>query len=367
MRGKHRKAMLCIACLTILGLACGTWLIKFSPVSAAPVTIPDSVDVHFPDRSYSTLEYTIRTTRDTEEDAEIHYSIDEIATDPYARFFYIYVDTVKVLETTISGDKSGIVVANALKTLGTHTIKVEIYFGAYGDGCYELEYLKLDEFSWDQNMAKYAVFFWQEFDKNNPTTSGVISANRIDRYHDRMEDLGYTIYDHMNPTNWVGDMNTLDALEDEDSIIFIYIAGHGSSNTGEGWSRVRVHPSNYYINSDDLRDEIDDLESKRIMVMVDSCQNGYFKDDLDKDGVSVITSTDYTHSMYFEWDVFLWWGWAEPEFSNYFFDKAGLNYSGEGRDYDERDAFGYAKVEVESEYEQYPLNNYEAWHSFFGP
>ena len=99
--------------------------------------------------------------------------------------------------------------------------------------------------------------------------------------------------------------------------------------------------------------------------MVDSCGAGYFKDDLDRIGVSVITSTGYTEWANYKSHTILW-VYAEPEFSNFFFDKAGLVYSGEGRDYDERDAFIHAREEAE-DYEQNPMQHYEAWHSFFGP
>ncbi|MFW9994184.1 MAG: hypothetical protein ACFFD4_19220 [Candidatus Odinarchaeota archaeon] len=50
------------------------------------------------------------------------------------------------------------------------------------------------------------------------------------------------------------------------------------------------------IQSNHFKDELDDLESKGIVVHVASCKSGDFKDELFYDGVTVMTSADQYHN-----------------------------------------------------------------------
>ncbi|NHJ85451.1 MAG: hypothetical protein FK734_08300 [Asgard group archaeon] len=334
-----------------------------------PEIVAISENIQFPDKSHSTLSYTIETTATYGSDPQIYYSIDEFINDPYTRYFYIWVDDTKILDTTISNDKSGIIDVPGLKNYGTHTIKLEIYYGAYGDGCYKLDYLKIGRLFWNQNVDKYAVFFWQEFDSNDPTDSGIISENRIDDYWALLEDDGFTIINHMNTNDWRDDMDDLDALEDSNDIIFIYIAGHGYYVTGNDVSTVRVSPSGdiTWIQSDFFDNYIANLESTRILVVVDACECGDFKDKLNMNGVSVITSTDESHDGEFEARSY-WPVYAEPVFSNDFFNKIFTydTYSSPTRYlyYDDILSFDYAKSQNPT---YYSLSNFLALHSLFGP
>jgi len=354
-----------------IGLVVSLFFIPVSHVKSAwdPEVLAISENIQFPDLSHSTLSYTIETTATYGSDPQIYYSVDEFSNDPYTRYFYIWVDDTKVLDSTISNDKSGIIDAPELRSFETHTIKIEIYNGAYGDGCYKLDYLKIGRLFWNQNINKYAVFFWQEFDTNDPNDSGIISENRIDDYWALLEDWDFSIINHMNTNDWRDDMDDLDDIEDSDDIIFIYIAGHGYYIPGNDVSTVRVSPSgdNTWIQSDYLDDYITNLESTRILVVIDACECGDFKDKLDIYGVSVITSTDESHDSKFEARSY-WPVYAEPVFSNDFFDKIGdhITYYLPTRYlyYDDILSFGFAKAQNPT---YYSLSNFLALHSFFGP
>jgi len=349
--------------LVLLGLLLGTLLTIISPVSGTPVTLSKSTNAHFPDTSKSTLQYTFRVTRDEEDTPEIHYSIDEITYDPYARFLDFWVDDINILNTTFSNDKTGVITTDRLRTLGTHTVKIQIYSGAYSDGCYALNYLKLDNIDFDYNVEKIAFLIYQDYDPRWEyyRTSGIITSNEIDDYCDILEADGYSTYVYQSPSSWISIIGFLDYLEDEDSIVLLYIPGHGYYTGAD--SRVQI---NFGLNiySDDLRTEIDKLESKRICVFIDACQSGGFKDDLEKDGVTVITSNDYTHSS-----RAVCWPWiysAYPMFSRRFFNNIFTTepFGNELNYMDDYNTFRYVRDYYSW---SYGFGSFKAMHSFFGP
>lgn len=368
---KNKKVNLLV--LFVFGILTGSILISnFSsiiPVKAGwdPVTLDNSENVKFPDINHATLQYTIKTTAWYGDNPEIHYSVDEFRTDIYGRYFYIWVDDVKVLDTTIYDDKSGIVSTSLLKGEGLHTIKIEIYSGSYGDGCYKLNYLKIAKLFWTQSsINKYAYIFYQHYDKWHRSDYGVVSDGRVDAYCDILEDFGFTTYPYKDPDNWITRMNELDALENENDIVFIWIPGHGFYAEGADVSSIRVNQggTSDYVQSDIFENYVDNLESKRIFVMVDACECGDFRDKLDIDGVSVITSNDESHdSIYY---ALYGIDYAYPKFSNKFFNKIGDTGSDGGATviYDDLNSFRFVRDYFSW---SYGLSNFEAWHSFFGP
>ncbi|MCE7744005.1 MAG: hypothetical protein GPJ52_02600 [Candidatus Heimdallarchaeota archaeon] len=364
MKGMKKSIMT----LILLGLLLGTSLLLISPVSGTLVTVSKSTNVHFPDKSKSTLQYTVRVTRDEEDSPEIRYSIDEITYDPYGRFLDIWVDDNNILNTTFSNDKTGTLTTDRLRSLGTHTIKIQIYSGSYGDGCYVLKYLKLDNLGFDYGMEKIALFMWQDYDPWAPKAkdggSGAITIGEINNYCDVLEDQGYTTYKYENPSSWIAAIGFLDYCEDENSIVLIYIGGHGSYGGDPAISYIRVN-DNVWVDSDDLRIEIDKFESKRILLIVDACKTGGFIDDCAKDGVSVITSNDYTHlSAWFYAPFYI--DYAYCRYSHRFFDKIFGSYSfGSYTEYyDDYNTHN----EVRDHYSWcYGMKSLQAWHSFFGP
>ncbi|NHJ48911.1 MAG: hypothetical protein FK733_14090 [Asgard group archaeon] len=366
---KNRKLLISFVLSVLVSSLIITGTLTMRYVSSTPVTLSKSEDVKFPDRSRSTLQYTIYTIVDhVNFDTQIHYSIDEFANDPYARYFYIYVDEVQIFSRTFSGDVSGIVDTQALANKGTHTIKLEIYYGSYGEGCYKLNYLKIDDLYFEESgMNKIAVFFWENYVwPKQGSMTGIIGELEINSYKNKLEDNGYTTYKHKTPTNWVYDMNNLDSIEDEDDIVFIYICGHGYYDEDDDYSMVQMNQdsSSPYqnIRSDDFLDEINDLESKRIFVMVEGCYVGDFKDKLNIDGVTVITSTDQFSTS----ESISIFGYCYPKFSSKFFNKI----------FDEKEETDYILYkddlisfrETRDYFTSYhALASFRAWHSFFGP
>ncbi|MFX1499080.1 MAG: C13 family peptidase, partial [Promethearchaeota archaeon] len=104
------------------------------------------------------------TIGDFGENPRIHFSLQEIFNDPYARYLRIYIDEVKIWETVIypslNGHYSNVIDAPQLKWknnefLDTHEILIEIFWGANEDGeyntpSYKLDYFQLSKIEFDQ-------------------------------------------------------------------------------------------------------------------------------------------------------------------------------------------------------------------------
>ena len=332
----------------------------------SPVVVPGSKYAHFPDKTYSTLSYTMKTTSQyLSYTPQILISIDEFVYDPSTRLIFIYVDESMVYSNTFSNDFSVTVNAASLISSGTHTIKIEIYNGAYGDeyGCYKLKYLKIGRLYWTPyEINKYAVFFWQEFVAGNDK-SGVISEEAIDKYANKLStNFGFTIIKHQNPWFWKSKMSDLDALEDSNSIVYIYIAGHGFYDSNKDYSAVRMSRG-IWIHSDEFATEVKKLESNRILVMVDSCNCGDFKDKLIINGISVITATDQNHIAKSD----ISGDYSEPRFSKYFYSRVGIDQPDYGRMWNDQKIFEVARAEAQENWGPYSLASFRSWHSFFGP
>jgi hypothetical protein len=191
----------------------------------------------------------------------------------------------------------------------------------------------------DDKGDRYAYFFYQ------PTEDGgFFGQNAVDEYTNTLEARGYTVYNRPDPNNWKSDMADLDDMESTYDRIFIYISGHGSYHNpiiGDDYSKVNVADGVFEsdIRSNVLRKKINDLESERITVLVQSCSSGDFKDELDNEGndacdyVNVMTSADQSHSSYYNGQT---GADAESLFSNYFFNAISYGYT-------ITEAFNYAK------------------------
>ena len=111
-------------------------------------------------------------------------------------------------------------------------------------------------------------------------------------------------------------------------------------------------------------DEISNFESKRILVLVDSCYCGDFKIRLGAlDGVSIITSNDIDHpSRYVRLFGFRWTKFAHHFFTDIIGDfNEGTDYTNYNDDYN-------SFIETRADfYWSYGLSSFRAWHSFFGP
>lgn len=103
------------------------------------------------------------------------------------------------------------------------------------------------------------------------------------------------------------------------------------------------------IYSSDLRTSIDALESKRIERMASACYAGGFLEDLDKEGILIITSSDEEHT-------------SNSCFQEYFFEGV-LDL-----EMNDLEAFEYAESWFNGMNHQIanPLANWRAWHCFFG-
>jgi len=316
-----------------------------------PTTIPESVDKDFYDECYSKLSFTIRTNYYyIGYEPILQYGITEEEYDPYLRYLRFYVDNALVYTGYISGTTTGEVQLHNLIGSGTHTVTIEVYCGNYGNGPYELDYAKIGRLGWDQSINKIAVFFWRDM-----TDGGTISQGPVDQYCSILANEGFTTIQHKNPAYWGWDMDNLDAMEDANSMVFIYISGHGCYSApflGNDYSKVTLS-SNQDMTSIDFRTRILNLESCRIMVVVESCQSGDFVHELNMDRVSVITTADESHNA-------VGWvcgDWSEGYYSEDFFDAIAAGKNG----------YYSHTTAAAGVPNQYPLSSFRAYSPFFAP
>jgi hypothetical protein len=332
-------------------------LTLFAPMLFAgwnATTVPDSTYVYFHKTAYSKLTYTINTTGSyPSTDAYINFSISKVGYDCCTRYLKIYVDNVQVNTDNeyISGNYAAQINVPELEPNGIHTITFQINWGGYGDKIYRLNYLKIGRLYWNQNLDKIAVFFYHRYEDG-----GVVPDSSIQHYIANLQDEGYTVITHPNPADWPWDMNNLDAMEDENSIVLIYIAGHGNYNPAffiwPDYSQVFVN-NDYSIRSDTFASYVQNLESQNIMVVVEACQSGDFVHKLNMYGVNAITSTDEVHNSY---------GIFPPGFSEFFL--GDIDYL----DANWNDFILFQRACEQISYNgQNPQASWRANHSFFGP
>lgn len=329
-----------------------TGLLTSNPVKGTPVTLTKSTNAKFPDKTISELQYTFKVIRDDYDEPEIHYSIDEFRTDPYPRSLDFWVDDVLVYSWTISGDKSGIITTDELRSAGIHTIKIRINSGSYGDGCYKLNYLKLDNIEITQSgLDKLAYILYH---------STITWTSYVNSYEDELEDYGFTVTKYKDPTNVISILNDIDDDETAESIVFILVISHGYYSSATGYSYISFPSTS--CSSWTFYNEVEDFENKRTLVMIDACRSGDFVDKMRYlDGVSIITSADESHDSYYSFFP------RYSLFSQKFFKTylgSTENDGGSTIYYDDYYTFVKTKAAFSWCYGKYETG---AWHSFFGP
>lgn len=158
---------------------------------------------------------------------------------------------------------------------------------------------------------KIAVFFWATDACKNYT---------IDKYIDYMDDEGYTkIFEFEDSTNVAGDCQTVDNYEGVYDAVFVYIIGHGLNWWGHSYTCFSpCFLGIGAICSGTFRDYMDNWESTKKGILVESCYSGDWVDDFKASPYLAISTSDETHTSY---------GWPEYEggplkegiFSYYFF------------------------------------------------
>ncbi len=134
--------------------------------------------------------------------------------------------------------------------------------------------------------------------------------------------FGDVLY-HENPYDWKDSIEDLDDIETSESLVFIHILGHGCPYNGSDWdyggdSQIAIsYPIVYnFLYSSDFADEIENLESENIIVIVDSCSSGDFvyeyqlKDPRNAEDVFMMASTqyNYTYNSSYEHHAAQWFG-----------------------------------------------------------
>ena len=310
----------------------------------AEIGILESEGRLFPKRNDSHLTYTFVSVLPLTSDApRLTATIGCNASG--SALLEIYDNNQLVKSLTISNNGSHNIDIQELDVTIVHSVKLKLIPTDTVHRLWELDHLELTNLVWNQKINKVAVVI-----------TPIIWAN--DDYNNRksiLRDFGFNIRHYKSPSVWEPIFTTLDTEEDENSIVFILISGHGnyvpSRDNGTGDSFVNINPDiNLFIYSSDLRPFIDNLESKRILIMAESCNSGGFIDDFTMNGVSMLTAADKDHT-------------SNTNFGFYFFK--GVNES----KMDDMDAFDFAASKFDGYLNQIanPQANWRSWHSFFYP
>jgi len=164
--------------------------------------------------------------------------------------------------------------------------------------------------------GRIALFMW---------ASDVGNQSMIeDEYGDYLEEELYfsDILYHEDPNNWKDSIEDLDDLETSESLVFIHLFGHGvpyngtdQEYGGETQLSISYNPVRY-LYSGDFADELENLESENIIVIVDSCSSGDFvyeyqlKSSRNSEDIFIMAATqyNYTYNATYEHQAAQWFG-----------------------------------------------------------
>jgi len=211
--------------------------------------------------------------------------------------------------------------------------------------------------------GRVALFLW---------ASDVANQTIMEELGDQLvEEEGFSdILYREDETDWEGAIDDVDALETSDSLVFIYITGHGTHELVDQNDYVSTIAhcgedlvDTYYIWSNETADKLQCLESINIFLMIESCYSSGFYTEYKYQGhtgddVFVMTSSFDTVS--FRWygeDGENWdpenpneaaWGGA---FTHYFFEGLDLSYNDTTSfSYAYTETNGYAKTAIPDEW-----------------
>lgn len=166
-----------------------------------------------------------------------------------------------------------------------------------------------NDFELDAITEKIAVFFYA-YDACNDDT--------IDIYEEILDDEGYTKYFRFaNSDDVSDDCDTVDDYERPADTLFCYIMGHGEYDSSEGESYTYFKSNeNSQVYSDTFKSYMDNWDSARKCLLVDSCYSGTWATDFTASPYLAMSSADTAN----EADFRSGYPDQEGEFSYYFFD-----------------------------------------------
>ena len=182
--------------------------------------------------------------------------------------------------------------------------------------------------------GRVALFMWASDIANQSVMSEL--GNQL------INDEGFTdVLYYENKTDWEDAIDDVDDIETSNSLVFIYLIGHGAAtqNAQNDYTSKVAHCGksayenyNICITSDDLADKLQDLESHDIFLMVEACLAAGFyteykyQEHID-DNVFVMTSSFITSSVRWYGDNATNWDPQNPDetawggaFTNFFFE-----------------------------------------------
>jgi hypothetical protein len=297
----------------------------------------------FPKRENAHLTYTFMSVLPLTSNPTNIIATIGVNTSSSSALLEIYDNEILIHTESITNNDSYIINSPELRLTKVHSLKLKI-IPTESNRLWELQTLELTNLYWSKDLHKIAYIisptFWADLE----------NRKQILREH------GFMVRHYRSPSNWISLIENLDEEENEESIVYLMISSHGnyipSADNGTGDSFCDVNPDiSLYIYSSVLREQMDQLESKRIQIMVESCYSGGFYDDfMDAEGVTIITGSDNEHT-------------TNTNFGFYFYK--GINES----KMDDMDAFDYAASKFDGYLNQIanPLASWLSWHSFFYP
>lgn len=175
---------------------------------------------------------------------------------------------------------------------------------------------------------KIAIFFW---------ASDAGTSTVINKYITYLQAEGYTkFYNFKDSTNVAADCQTVDAYEDSEDTIFVYIIGHGNNDGSHSYTAFR--PSGSYVYSNTFRGYMNLWEAPRKCILVESCHSGDWADDFAASPYLAMSTSDETHVSYAYSTLP-----GEGKFSYYFFRHV---YDG----YNAVDSYYYARNYCTNQY-----------------
>jgi len=189
---------------------------------------------------------------------------------------------------------------------------------------------------------KIAVFFWA-------TDAGTSSL--ISKYIGYLQDEGYTkFFNFRDSTNVAADCQSVDAYEDSDDTVFVYIIGHGNNDGYHSYTAFR--PSGSFVYSNTFRSYMDAWEAPRKCILVESCHSGDWADDFRASPYLAMSTSDETHNSYAYSTLP-----GEGKFSYYFFYRIRQGYSAVS-------AFNFASGYVSSPVQNPKIADYSTYSWF---
>ncbi len=166
-----------------------------------------------------------------------------------------------------------------------------------------------NDFELDAITEKIAVFFYA-YDACNDDT--------IDTYEEILDDEGYTKYFRFaNSDDVSDDCDTVDDYERPADTLFCYIIGHGEYDNSEEKSYTYFKSNeNTQVYSDTFESYMDNWDSARKGLLVDSCYSGTWATDFTTSPYLAMSSADTAN----EADFRSGYSNQEGEFSYYFFE-----------------------------------------------